>query len=146
MLINYGDVKTGVHEIRPYVDGKFQAPVDLHFDFDSNFLEKLYKSASKLDSAWIKKCEDVQSESLDWIRMTNNPNRGNKPLEIDWERQLQHCRNQIFYEKILNNREDLPGIRNLREMEELGETAYKLKQEERSAWVKKYLAGKKFDF
>lgn len=138
-LINYGDIKTGVHEIRPYVDGQFQAPVDLHFHFDPNFLEIIYQAASKLDSAWIKKCEDAQKESRDWVRLCNNPEYRNKPLVIDWERQLQHVRSQIFYDKILNNREALPDIKRLKEMEELGETAYKAKQDKQAKLIGKLM-------
>jgi hypothetical protein len=131
-LMNYFDIKRGVHSQRPYKKGQFLKPVAMKFQFDQDFLEKIYDSASKLNMEWIKKCEEVQKESRDWSRLCNQER---KP-EISWERQLYHTKCQIFYHKILNVQEDLTDIRRLEEMEKDGEKVYTEKMRKENDYMK----------
>jgi len=131
-LMNYMDVKRGVHSQRPYKKGQFLKAVNMKFQFNENFLEKIYDSASKLSDEWIKKCDEVRKESRDWSRLCG----GNVKSEITWERQLYHTKCQIFYHKILNCQEDLNGIKNLEEMEKDGEEIYKEKMRKQSEMMK----------
>lgn len=139
-LINYLDIRRGLHRTSTYNKKKhsFNKPVNLKFEFDDNFLEKLYNSASKLSMDWINKCDEVRKESRDWGRLCHQGQ--NTKLTIDWERQLYHLKCQIFYHRILNGHEDLPSIKELEEMEKLGEESYKEKMRKQSEFMKNLFA------
>jgi len=128
-LMNYMDIKRGVHSQRPYKKGEFGKPVNMRFQFDKDFLEKIYNSASKLSDEWIKEVDEVRKESRDWGRMCSNP-KGCP--NIDWERQLYHAKCSIFYNRILNVHEPVSEINTLKEMEEMGEEAYTAKMKRQS--------------
>ena len=131
-LMNYMDIKRGVHSQRPYKKGEFLKPVNMKFQFDEDFLQKIYDSASKLSDEWIKKCDEVRKESRDWGRQCNQKDRPN----FTWERKLYHTKCQIFYHKILNCQEDLTSIRNLEEMEKDGEQVYGEKMKKQNDMMK----------
>jgi len=135
-LMNYFEIKRGVHNQRKMnKSGQFGKPMNYKFQFDKDFLEKLYNETLKLDNDWIKKCDEVRQESRDWARLCHK----GKPI-ISWERDLYHSKCQIFYHKILDNQEDIPSIKELKEMEELGEVEYNKKMEKQNKMMRKLMA------